>query len=88
MKDEGEVVLKPSNIVSIDIKTRGDNKVEFDIPQYELEDDALRFVALLPDNSVNFTISGVDDWIINARKSLGKEYLDYLCKEIYRTTKV
>lgn len=87
MSHWGEIALKPSAIISVDIQTRGDIKEEFGVSQYELEDDALRFVSLLSDNSVNFTISGVDDWIINARKWLGKEYLDYLCKEIYRTTK-
>lgn len=46
-----------------------------------IEEDMLKYVARLPDNSSNFFLSAIDDDVI-----LDDKYWKYLCEEIYRTT--
>ncbi len=55
--------------------------------RYALTQDALLFLCLLPDNSVNVSMNGVDYFIISNLGKSQKEYLQWLKNEIYRTLK-
>jgi len=87
--DEEKYLFNPQNMIYVDIFNKDSNTINSLrwINDIRIKDDSLRFTALLPDNSVNYVVSGIDDCIIKESTTLGWLYLDYLTDEICRTTK-
>ncbi len=75
--------LKPKQIVYVDKFNK--LNLDEDPHQAQISMDALTFASLLPDNSVNYSMSGIDDIIINSHNTANMEYLYWLQKEIFRT---
>lgn len=87
-----EYKISPSSLMYVDIMNknthttvhRDDNRT---IDVHAIWSDALLFLSLLPDNSISYILSGVDNCIIDTSTSFWKKYIAELHKQISRTTK-
>lgn len=81
-------IFNPKKIIHVDLGNKDKNNITYrKIDESYIKDEALRFIALLPDDSVHYVLSWIDDCIIKWDTDYGKRYLDFLSSEIYRTTK-
>ena len=92
LKEDEDWCLYPENLLYVDSQNESNQHTQIErnwklTDVYKLISDALLFVSLLPDNTVNYVLSGVDNIIINANNPLWRKYVDHLNSEIYRTTK-
>lgn len=86
-----EYLFSPLHMVYVDLLNKEEVSVcdrgEEKIDVTHIRSDVLQYISLLPDNSVQYILSWIDEYIINNSHMLGAEYLNKLNKEIYRTTK-